>query len=73
MTSLRKKTLVRLETMGAKITSSETLIEGLGRFRDIEVGPRGELYVLVEVLRPTPPERGRYDGSHLLRLTPGSP
>lgn len=38
----------------------ETLIAGLGRFRDVEVGPAGEVYVLIE----------HRSGSQILRLDP---
>ena len=40
----------------------ETLIKALGRFRDVEVGPKGELIVLLE----------HRSGSQILRLLPAS-
>lgn len=60
VSSLRKMNVVRLEMDGSEIVSSETLLEGLGRMRDIEVGPGGEIFLLVE----------QFHGSHLLKLTP---
>lgn len=41
----------------------ETLISGLGRFRDVEVGPNGELIVLLE----------HRSGSQILRIVPADP
>jgi glucose/arabinose dehydrogenase len=41
-------------------TEHETLIRGLGRFRDVEVGPSGELIVLLE----------HRSGSQILRIVP---
>ena len=38
----------------------ETLIGGLGRFRDVEVGPAGELVILLE----------HRAGSQILRIEP---
>jgi glucose/arabinose dehydrogenase len=38
----------------------ETLIESLGRFRDVEVGPKGELIVILE----------HRAGSQILRIVP---
>ncbi len=41
-------------------TEHETLIRGLGRFRDVEVGPNGDLIVLLE----------HRSGSQILRIVP---
>lgn len=49
---------VELDENGAKHT--ETLIETLGRFRDVEVGPQGELVVLLE----------HRSGSQIIRIFP---
>jgi hypothetical protein len=31
-----------------KVVHREVLLENLARFRDIELGPKGELYILLE-------------------------
>jgi len=46
--SLKGRTLYRMVLEDGQITQVETLIEGLSRFRDIEVGPNGEIYLLME-------------------------
>ena len=43
-----------------RVVATEILIENLARFRDIELGPNGELYVLLE-------NKG---GSQIVRLVP---
>ena len=56
---------MRMEIVGNKIVHTETLLEDLARFRDIEIGPRGELYVLLEnaaggqIIRLVPVAAGR--------------
>lgn len=43
-----------------KVLFTEVLLKDLARFRDIEVGPRGELYLLLE----------NAGGSRVIRLVP---
>ena len=47
-----------MEVVDDEVVHTETLLTDLARFRDIEVGPAGELYVLLE----------HATGSHLVRL-----
>lgn len=58
--TLRSTDLLRLETDDARVTNTETLLENLARFRDIEQGPAGELYLLLE----------NKAGSRIIRLRP---
>ncbi len=46
--TLRSTDLRRMEIVDNKVVNNEVLIEDLARFRDIEIGPAGELYVLLE-------------------------
>ncbi|MBW2421255.1 MAG: PQQ-dependent sugar dehydrogenase [Deltaproteobacteria bacterium] len=52
--------LLRLEIENGEVVHEEILLDGLGRFRDVEVGPDGNLYLLVE----------QYHGSHIVKLSP---
>ncbi|MEQ1800341.1 MAG: PQQ-dependent sugar dehydrogenase [Gammaproteobacteria bacterium] len=58
--TLRATDLLRLEISDNKVVHTEVLLRDLARFRDIEVGPRGELYVLLE----------NAAGSRIIRLVP---
>jgi glucose/arabinose dehydrogenase len=58
--TLRATDLLRMEVADNKVVHTETLLENLARFRDIEVGPRGELYILLE----------NSTGSRIIRLAP---
>jgi glucose/arabinose dehydrogenase len=58
--TLRATDLLRMEIDGGQVTHTETLIEDLARFRDIETGPQGELYLLLE----------HKSGSLIVRLVP---
>jgi glucose/arabinose dehydrogenase len=58
--SLKARSLFRMELEGNEVVHRETLIEGLARFRDIEMGPAGEIYVLLE----------HTSGGQILRLVP---
>jgi aldose sugar dehydrogenase len=41
--------LVRLELDGDQVVEEERMLEGaVGRFRDVEVGPEGYLYLLTD-------------------------
>lgn len=51
----------------------ETRVDDVGRVRDAEVGPNGEVDVLFEVLRPEPPKERLGDGSHIIKITPVAP
>ena len=58
---LRATDLVRMEIVDNKVVHTETLIRDLARFRDIEIGPAGELYLLLE----------HATGGRIVRLVPG--
>jgi len=60
--TLRATDLLRMEVVNNKVVHTETLLEDLARFRDIEIGPGGELYVLFE----------NAAGSQIIRLVPVS-
>ena len=59
--TLRATDLLRMEIADGEVVHTEVLLEDLARFRDIEQGPNGELYVLLE----------NKAGSMIVRLTPG--
>ena len=59
---LRAADLWRLQLDGERIEARETLLEDLARFRDIEQGPNGELYLLLE----------NKAGSRIVRVLPAS-
>ena len=58
--TLRATDLLRMEVVDNKVVHTETLLEDLARFRDIETGPQGELYVLLE----------HATGGQIIRLAP---
>ncbi len=58
--TLRATDLLRMEVVDDEVVHTEMLLENLVRFRDIEIGPGGELYVLLE----------HATGSQIIRLTP---
>lgn len=58
--TLRATDLLRLEVRDNKVVHTEILLKDLARFRDIETGPGGELYVLLE----------HKSGSRIVRLIP---
>lgn len=58
--TLRATDLLRMEVVNNKVVHTETLLEDLARLRDIEMGPNGELYVLLE----------HKTGSKIIRLVP---
>lgn len=60
--TLRATDLLRMEVVDGQVAHTEVLLRDLARFRDIELGPRGELYVLLE----------NAAGSRLVRLVPAS-
>jgi glucose/arabinose dehydrogenase len=60
VSTLRKKRLLRLEIENGNVIHEEVLLDDLGRLRDIEVGPDGDLILLIE----------QFHGSHIVRLSP---
>jgi glucose/arabinose dehydrogenase len=46
--SLKATDLYRFEVKADRLVHRETLLSGLGRIRDVEVGTRGEVYLLLE-------------------------
>lgn len=58
--TLRATDLLRLEIVNNRVSHTEVLVKDLARFRDIEVGPGGLLYVLLE----------HASGSMIIRLRP---
>ena len=60
--TLRATDLLRMEVVDNRVTHTETLLKDLARFRDIEIGPRGEIYLLLE----------NAAGSRIVRLVPSS-
>jgi len=63
VTSLAAKELRRLEIEQGKVRAQELLLKGIGRIRDVQVGPDGYPYLAVE--------RSKGAGS-ILRLVPSS-
>lgn len=61
--TLRATDLLRMEIVDGQVTQTETLLEDLARFRDIEIGAEGELYILLE----------NAAGSRIIRLIPAEP
>jgi glucose/arabinose dehydrogenase len=58
--TLKATELYRMVVEGEKVVHSETLLDGLGRIRDVEIGPDGLVYLLLE----------HASGSRILRLVP---
>ena len=58
--SLKGQSLFRMEFDGDQLISQETLIKGMGRIRDVEVGYDGCVYLLLEA----------EEGSAIVRLVP---
>ena len=58
--TLRATDLLRMEVVDNKVVHTEMLLKDLARFRDIEVGPQGEIYLLLE----------NAAGSRIVRLVP---
>ena len=67
--SLKGSSLFRMRFDGNQLVERETLISGLGRIRDIEVGDDGLIYLLLEneagsrIVRLRPASEGREDQS----------
>ena len=60
--TLRATDLLRMEVVDNQVVHTETLLEDLARFRDIEIGPQGQLYVLLE----------HKSGGQIVRLRPAT-
>ena len=58
--SLKARDLYRMHLEGNDVVHMETLLDDLARIRDIEIGPDGEVYVLLE----------HKAGSKIVRLAP---
>jgi glucose/arabinose dehydrogenase len=58
--TLRATDLLRMEVVNDEVVHKEVLLENLARFRDIEIGFNGELYILLE----------NKAGSQIIRLLP---
>jgi glucose/arabinose dehydrogenase len=58
--TLRATDLLRMEVVDGKVVHTEVLLEDLARFRDIETGTNGELYLLLE----------HKSGSQIIQLVP---
>jgi glucose/arabinose dehydrogenase len=58
--SLKARTLFRFDIENNKLVKRETLVEGLGRIRDIEMGVDGNIYLLLE----------NNSGGRIIRLVP---
>jgi glucose/arabinose dehydrogenase len=59
--SLKARSIYRMELEENKVVHTETLLRDLARIRDIETGPQGEIYVLLE----------HTSGGQIVRLVPG--
>jgi glucose/arabinose dehydrogenase len=46
--TLRATDVLHMELVDYVVVHTETLLEDLARFRGIEIGPNGELYILLE-------------------------
>ena len=46
--SLRFKYVLRLEMDGEKVVKQERLLPGMGRVRNVKVGPDGYIYIALE-------------------------
>jgi glucose/arabinose dehydrogenase len=46
--SLGGQRLIRLRLDGRRVTAEETLLQGIGRLRDVQQGPDGLIYVAVD-------------------------
>ena len=60
--SLKATELYRIELQDDKLVHSETLLASLARIRDIEAGPDGYIYLLLE----------HADGGQIVRLVPAA-
>lgn len=60
--TLKATELYRMVVDGERVVHTETLLKGLGRIRDVEAGPDGFVYLLLE----------HVSGSRILRLVPDS-
>lgn len=61
--TLKKNDLIRIRLENDTVVETETVIKGLGRFRDIALDQKGRLYLLLEHL----------EGSRIVRMKPSTP
>jgi len=66
ITGMVGQKLIRMEIKGRQIVSQETLIQDYGRVRDIEVGPDGNIYLLLQNMNGDP------KGGSIVRLVPAN-
>jgi glucose/arabinose dehydrogenase len=60
--TLKATELYRMVVERDRVVHVETLLKGLGRIRDVEVGPEGAIYLLLE----------QQSGGRILKLVPGA-
>ncbi len=60
--TLKATELYRMVVDGDRVVHRETLLAGLGRIRDVAVGPDGNLYLLLE----------HASGGRIVRLVPAT-
>src|SRR5262249_59253814 len=60
--TLKATELYRMVVDGNRVVHRETLLKGLGRIRDVAVGPDGNVYLLLE----------HASGGRILRLVPAA-
>ena len=58
--TLKATELYRMVLKGDKVVHRETLLSGMGRIRDVEIGPDGMVYLLIE----------HDSGGRILKLVP---
>jgi aldose sugar dehydrogenase len=58
--TLKATELYRMEMKGDRVVRTETLLKGMGRIRDVEVGRDGAVYLLIE----------HHHGGRILKLVP---
>ena len=61
--ALKARSLQRMVVRAGQVVETETLFQDLARLRDIEVGPQGAIYLLLE----------HNSGGRILRMTPAKP
>jgi glucose/arabinose dehydrogenase len=64
VTGMVGQRLIRMEIDGRKIAHQEILFQGFGRVRDVQTGPDGNLYALLQN------QNGDPTGGSIIRLVP---
>ena len=73
--TLRASDLLRVRLANHQLVQQETLLEDVVRFRDIEVGPAGEIYLLLEhdsggqIIKLTAPARRKPKHLSLIHIS----